>query len=256
MTDIAERFNNRLAVRLRSPTWDRVYRKAFGDDYPDGTDTNGFYSRTTRGRLSSALQLGPGRTLVDLGCGHGGPGLWVARQTGADLIGIDISDVGVALAGQRAARSGFGDRARFQVGNLMAVQLHDACCDAVLSLDVLIFVPDKAAAVRECARILRAGGRFGFTTWEQSGYSQRLGAGQLTDYRPVLQAAGFAIEAYEEPARWQQQQCAVGEGLIAAEADMANEMSTETAAALAAMGRGILADTPARRYVCGIARKL
>lgn len=36
-----------------------------------------------------------------------------------------------------------------------------------MSLDVLPFVPDKTAAVREVARILRPGGRFAFTTWEQ-----------------------------------------------------------------------------------------
>jgi SAM-dependent methyltransferase len=36
-----------------------------------------------------------------------------------------------------------------------------------MSLDVLPFVPGKAMAVREVARILRPGGRFAFTTWEQ-----------------------------------------------------------------------------------------
>jgi hypothetical protein len=65
-----------------------------------------------------------------------------------------------------------------------------------LSLDVLIFVPDKTSAAREFARILRTGGRLGFTTWEQPGYSARLGAEQLADHRPLLEQAGFTIEAY------------------------------------------------------------
>jgi SAM-dependent methyltransferase len=253
---LADRFNDRLAVRLQSPTWEHVYRTAFGDEYPDDTGSNGYYSRTTLQQLSVALKLMPGQMLADLGCGHGGPGLWVAAQTGAHLIGIDISAVGVDLARERADQLGLGNRARFRVGNLTATGLPSGSCDAVLSLDVLLFVPDKAAAAHEIARSLRTGGTLGFTTWEQSGYSARIGAEQVADYRPLLQAAGFAIETYEEPADWRRQQRAVAEGLVAAEADMAREMPAETAAALAAMGRGMLADMPARRYICVVARKI
>ena len=108
---------------LRSATWQRVHRTAFGDDYPEDTNSNGFYSRTTLQHLCTALRLTPGGTLADLGCGHGGPGLWVARQTGANLIGIDISAVGVAVANQQALRLDLADRARFQVGDLTATGL-------------------------------------------------------------------------------------------------------------------------------------
>jgi 2-polyprenyl-3-methyl-5-hydroxy-6-metoxy-1,4-benzoquinol methylase len=255
VTTHADRFNERFAVRLKSAAWERVYRTAFGDDYPEGTHTAGFYSRATLQRLCAALRLAPGKTLVDLGCGHGGPGLWVAEQTGASLIGIDLSAVGVALAVEQAQHLGLAERARFQVGDITATGLPDACCDAVLSLDVLLFVPDKAAAIRECARILRAGGMLGFSTWEQSGYSARLGAEQLADHRPLLEANGFVIEAYEEPEGWQRQHRALAEGLIAAEADMAKDMAAATAAELAAMGRGVLADIPVRRYIRVVARK-
>ena len=255
VTTHADRFNERFAVRLNSAAWEQVYRTAFGDDYAEGTNSAGFYSRATLQRLCAALRLAPGRTLVDLGCGHGGPGLWVAKQTGASLIGIDLSAVGVALANEQAQRAGLAERARFQVGDMAATGLPDTCCDAVLSLDVVLFVPDKAAALRECARILRTGGMLGFSTWEQSGYSARLGAEQLADHRPVLEASGFVIEAYEEPDGWQRQQRALAEGLIAAEGEMAKEMAAATAAELAAMGRGVLADMPMRRYIRVVARK-
>ena len=252
---LADTFDDRYAALPRSAMWDRVRRAAFGDDYPEGTNSNGFYSRTTLHHLCAALRLRPGCTLADLGCGHGGPGLWVARQTGAALIGIDISAVGVALANEQALRSGLSSRVRFQVGDLSATGLPDASCDAVLSLDVLIFVPDKPAAAREFGRILRTGGRLGFTTWEQSGYSARLGAEQLADHRPLLERAGFAIETYEEPADWRRQQRALAKGLVAAEPEMSREMDPKNAGALATMARGVLADMAARRYVRVVARK-
>jgi SAM-dependent methyltransferase len=252
---IADRFDNAHAARLRSVVLERIYRTAFGDDYAVGTHTNGFYSRATLQRLFEALRLAPGRTLVDLGCGHGGPGLWVARETGASLIGIDISPVGVALASEQAIRLGLADRARFIVGDLTVTGLPDASCDAALSLDVLIFVPDKAAAVYEFARILKTGGFLGFTSWEQSGYSERLGVEQCADYRPLLEAAGLTVEAYEEPPDWQRQHLALREGLIAGEAELSGEMEPAVAARFAAMARGGLADMPLRRYIQVIAQK-
>ena len=182
--------------------------------------------------------------------------MWVANRTGANLIGIDLSSAGVALATEQALKLGITDRTQFQVGDLTATGLPDASCDAVLSLDVLLFVPDKAAAVREFARILRAGGILGFTTWEQQGYSARIGAEQLADHRPLFEKSGFTVEIHEEPADWRRQQAALAEGLIAAQAEMSKEMHPATAAALAAMGRGVLDDMTVRRYVCVVANKL
>jgi SAM-dependent methyltransferase len=254
-SSVADRFNNMHAVRLGSAVLDRIHRTAFGEDYPEDTHMNGFYSLTTLEWLCVALRLAPGSTLVDLGCGHGGTGLWISGRTGADLIGIDLSPVGVDLAREQATRLGLADRARFQVGDLTNTGLPDASCDAVLSLDVLAFVPDKAAAAREFARILRSGGLLGFTSWEQVGYSARLGAEQCADHRPLLDAAGFTIEADDEPPEWQRHHRSLAEGFIAAEHEMSGEMEVAVAARWAEMGRGVLADMPVRRYVRVVAQK-
>ena len=45
--NVAERFNDRYTALLRSATWKRIHRTAYGNEYPEGTNTNGFYSRTT-----------------------------------------------------------------------------------------------------------------------------------------------------------------------------------------------------------------
>jgi SAM-dependent methyltransferase len=157
----------------------------------------------------------------------------------ACLIGIDLSTVGVALAQERAATIGMGDRPRFQAGDLTATSLVDGSCDAAMSLDVLLFVPDQAAPLREVARILRADGLFALTSWEQSGYSARLGALRVADYRPLLDAAGFVAEVYEEPPDWQRHQRALVEGIIAAEMELADEFGRAAAARYLAMARGL-----------------
>lgn len=264
---IARAFDRSHGARLRSAAVDRLYRSAYGDDYPEDTQPNAFYSGATLRRLAGALRMGPGRTVVDLGCGHGGPGVWVARQTGANLIGIDLAPVGIDLARSRAAELGLDERARFQVGDITATGLPDASCDGAMSLDVLVFVPDKAAALREAARLLRPGGRFAFTTWEQYDLARPAfqahpllrshlhlpgGAAQIVDYRPLLEAAGLAVEAYEEPPDWRRQQRAMAEGILAAGTDVALEMGDHHLA----NARSMLADLPLVRYVFVVARRL
>jgi SAM-dependent methyltransferase len=91
---------------------------------------------------------------------------------------------------------GVSERARFEVADVAATGLLEASCDAAMSLDVLVFVPDKVAAVREVARILRPQGRFAFTTWEQRGYSERLRAPQLDDHRPLLEDMGGGMSSW------------------------------------------------------------
>jgi hypothetical protein len=60
-----------------------------------------------------SLALTEDSTLADLGCGRGGPGLWLARTAHARLVGIDFSPVAVAQAQHRATTLGVGDRAQF-----------------------------------------------------------------------------------------------------------------------------------------------
>jgi SAM-dependent methyltransferase len=208
--------------------------------------------------------------VADLGCGHGGPGLWAAQQTGATLIGIDLSPAGIELARRRAAQLGLDARASFQAGDLAATGLPGASCDAVMSLDVLPFIPGKAAAIREVARILRPGGRFAFTTWEQlthpapgdEGDPQRqalaatfhdhpLLQSARTDYRQLIQNAGLTVETFQQPPGWRPQQQALAEGIIAAEAEVTGDMGRH----YPAMARVFLASLPNVRYILAVARR-
>lgn len=247
---IAQAFDRSHGGRMQSATVDRIYRAAFGADYPETAQPNAFYSGSTLQRLADALQIGPGQTVVDLGCGHGGPGLWVARQTGANLIGIDLSPVGVELARRRATELGLSEQARFEVGDLTATGLPDASCDAVMSLDVIPFVPDKPAAICEVRRILRPGGRFAFTTWEQLPDSALaphplLEDREIVDYRLLVEEGDLIVETCEEPLDWRRQQRALAEGIVAAETDLTEEMGAH----YPAMARSFLVNLPLVRYV-------
>jgi SAM-dependent methyltransferase len=81
--------------------------------------------------LASLAGTGAGRTLVDLGCGRGGPGLWLAQRLGADLIGADGSAVAVSDARERKRLFPGTATARFLVTDVTSTGLADRCADVV-----------------------------------------------------------------------------------------------------------------------------
>ncbi len=79
--------------------------------------------------------------------------------------------------------------AQFVSSSFESTGLDYASVDAVMSVDAMLFTPDKAAALRELRRILRSGGRLALTSWDY--HRQPLGPPQVDDHRPLLAAAGF-----------------------------------------------------------------
>ena len=110
--------------------------------------------------------LKPGQRVLDLGTGTGAVALQAAPLVGPDgqVTGTDISSDMLDLARQRTARLNHGNL-KFQEGGAEAIPTEDASFDAILASLILMYVIDRAAAARECARVLRPGGRFVASVW-------------------------------------------------------------------------------------------
>jgi ubiquinone/menaquinone biosynthesis C-methylase UbiE len=230
-TTAMERFNALYACHADSPTHRAIFREVYGADYPEEAVPLSYVTMTLLRRMAQALAVGPGATLIDLGCGRAGPSLWVARETGASLVGGDLAGVAVEQAAQRAPEFGVEGRARFEVGDLTALRFADGTFDAAMSVDVLWMVPNRPAALAEVARIVKPGARFVFTNWDRD-RSPPHTPPPVPDHRPLLRAAGFAIETYEEMPEAEQQRRAIYERYVASQEALAHEMGAEAARAL------------------------
>jgi hypothetical protein len=109
--------------------------------------------------LGRALGVGSGSLAVDVASGPGTSAVQVARETGCRVVGVDLSPESVAAAGRATAAAGLAGRVRFVCGDAEALPLPDTSADGVLCECALCTFPDKAAATREMARVLRRGGR-------------------------------------------------------------------------------------------------
>ena len=65
--------------------------------------------------IAAKLAVEPGHRVLDIGCGWGGLGLYLADVVGADVVGITLSEEQFAIANGRAVERGLQDRVEFRI---------------------------------------------------------------------------------------------------------------------------------------------
>jgi cyclopropane-fatty-acyl-phospholipid synthase len=92
---------------------DRQYSCAY---YASPTDTLEVAQMAKKRHIASKLRLDqPGLTLLDIGSGWGGLGLYLAKQAGAAVTGVTLSVEQQKVSAARAAQSGMADQVRFDL---------------------------------------------------------------------------------------------------------------------------------------------
>ena len=67
---------------------EEVRKETYGDDFGQSSWVTADEYR----RFFRMLQMFPGERALDVGCGSGGPALFLARETGCRVTGVDISE--------------------------------------------------------------------------------------------------------------------------------------------------------------------
>jgi sterol 24-C-methyltransferase len=107
--------------------------------------------------VADDLQLRPGGTFLDLGCGCGAIAEHMAELTGATPHGINLD----ASQIEKAWRNPNLPRNNFAVGDFnKALEYADATFDAVYAIQPMTYVSDHGFTFAEVYRVLKPGGRF------------------------------------------------------------------------------------------------
>jgi ubiquinone/menaquinone biosynthesis C-methylase UbiE len=114
----------------------------------------------TRERLRETLDPEPGERVLELGPGTGYYTLEIAEWIGAEgtLEIFDIQQEMLDHTMRRVTDSGLANVTATR-GDATALPYDDESIDAVVLITVLGEIPDRDAALREIARVLRPGGR-------------------------------------------------------------------------------------------------
>jgi cyclopropane-fatty-acyl-phospholipid synthase len=107
---------------------DRQYSCAYFRHPDDSLETA---QRDKQALIAAKLLLEPGHRVLDIGCGWGGLGLYLAREHGAQVTGVTLSQEQHKIADERAQAEGLDDRARFYLQDYREV---DEIFDRIVSV--------------------------------------------------------------------------------------------------------------------------
>ena len=138
-----------------------LYTTLFGNNWHLGYWLNAANFEQAGRRLNelmiARLPVRAGQTVVDVGCGIGGPSCDIAETTGCHVVGVTNSQPGVAGAEQVAKARGLATRVRFQHGDMVQLPFPNDSFDGVFSCEAVHNVQDKPSLARELARVATRG---------------------------------------------------------------------------------------------------
>jgi cyclopropane-fatty-acyl-phospholipid synthase len=97
---------------------DRQYSCGYFE-HPDATLDDAQLAK--KRHLAAKLLLRPGQRVLDIGCGWGGLGLYMAEMTGADVTGVTLSQEQLQVATARAEEKSLSGKARFLLEDYRAI---------------------------------------------------------------------------------------------------------------------------------------
>jgi len=156
----------------------------------------------------AALQIEPGMTVVDVGCGDGYFTAAIARRVGAGrVIGVDL-DPQMLMSAQSACAG--SSNVAWLLGDALALSgLLATPVDYVLVANTFHGAPNPTGLAREVAAAIRPAGRFAVVNWLPLARSETCVLGQPRgprtelrmspeQTRKAVEAAGFEREAQVE----------------------------------------------------------
>ncbi len=152
---------------LYEELWGEHVHHGFWEPGERPGDTDDRHAATDRlvRELVSFARIPAGSRVLDVGCGIGGPALYLAGPHGCTIEGVTLSAAQAARANEKAHEAGLGDRAHFHQRDALSTGYPDASFDAIWALESLMHIPDRVAFFAETMRLLRPGGTLAIGTW-------------------------------------------------------------------------------------------
>lgn len=110
-------------------------------------------------RVASCAKLTSGLDVLDVGCGDGQASCYLAEHFNCRVVGISTGQKGVEEACRLSEQRGLSPSVQFMVRDGMDNGFPDGSFDRVWVMQSSHFMLDKRTLLKECARVLRPGGR-------------------------------------------------------------------------------------------------
>jgi arsenite methyltransferase len=162
------------------------------------------------GQLGRMIGLNLSSRVLDVACGKGTTAVFLAKEFGCEVVGIDYGDQNVAAARTLAQAEHVDARVQFERSDAETVTFTNECFDAVICECAFCTFPDKTRAATEFFRVLRPGGRVGLSDLTRTELLPKdldgllawiacIGDAQTAErYTAYLQGAGLPVDCVEQ----------------------------------------------------------
>jgi ubiquinone/menaquinone biosynthesis C-methylase UbiE len=128
------------------------------------SDTASFDQFHVRGpaateELAAALAPSPGATILDVGCGLGGPARYLAAEYGCRVVGVDLSRAFIDVARMLTDRAGLSASVTCEQGDALDLHYGDGAFDHAWTQHVAMNIADRERLYTGIHRVLQPGGR-------------------------------------------------------------------------------------------------
>ena len=167
--DFAQRVRNKVRGLLLAHGTKRIKRSLWNAEYAGGRWDH--LARTLGDCLYPRLeQYGNGGSILDLGCGSGNTGTELDANTYHDYTGVDISDVAIDKARERAEEDGRAEKTRYIQWDITSYEPTQRF-DVILFRDSIYYVPRPKVKgmLDRYSKFLKRGGVFIVRLWTVKG---------------------------------------------------------------------------------------
>lgn len=174
-----------------------------------------FHTGGRKATVRMAELLSPSRsdTVLDAGCGIGGPARYLAATTGCKVVGVDVTPEFIDAARLLNERTGMMSQVEFRVADITKLDVADATFDHIWMQHVAMNIANREGLYAEMRRVIKPGGRFASYDVVDGGWGElvlpvpwatRPEHSYLVTperLRGQLEAAGFRIDVWQDPTK-------------------------------------------------------
>src|SRR5258705_7342340 len=143
---------------------EEVYKNIRKGTFGEDIGQNSWLTADEYRNIFPILDLSPDVKVLEIASGSGGPAVFMVKETGCHLTGMDINENGVENAKKLAEENGLSEKMNFLLGDASEdLPFPGESFDVVISIDSMNHLKARANVLKEFRRVLKKGGRLLFT---------------------------------------------------------------------------------------------
>ncbi len=143
---------------------EEVYKNIRKGTFGEDIGQNSWLTADEYRNIFPILDLSPDVKVLEIASGSGGPAVFMVKETGCHLTGMDINENGVENAKKLAEENGLSEKMNFLLGDASEdLPFPGESFDVVISIDSMNHLKARTNVLKEFRRVLKKGGRLLFT---------------------------------------------------------------------------------------------